>query len=335
MTARQDSTAGQIDPVVCTCVDLTEGQLRAEIAENPALGFDDILQRTGAGTTCTACLLDLEYIFSRAERGPAAGVHGRGGGAKAEAAHLGVKQSLYALIDGLAPKVPYRLVNTLPVLALPGLRQFVCVANDSLLYRGAESAPPTRVELRVRDANGILRHRASHRVESGDGLRVEVGRFVTPHDPTDPARPAIGSVEILRRAAHPGIRGTTRPQIVIEAKAGCCAVHGQAAHVTAAPYWFTFLHRPAEERCFVSVVNVSGGTLRGRVRYPLGIEGRTPEDHPIEVPANGAHLHELHFDPESVQSDRPISLNIHFDGLHKAHFLCASPSLDRFSIDHL
>ena len=31
----------------------------------------------------------------------------------------------------------------------------------------------------------------------------------------------------------------------------------------------------------------------------------------------------------------PLTFNMLFDGAHKAHIFCATPNLDRFSIDHL
>ena len=118
---------------------------------------------------------------------------------------------------------------------------------------------------------------------------------------------------------------------------GSCAVHGQAARVTTEPYWFTCLYRPNEERCFVSIVNVTGQRMTGRISYPLGVAGIEPREHPVALGPHAATLHEIRLDAEAAAriGDAPLALNMLFDRLHKAHFLCSSPNLDRFSIDHL
>jgi hypothetical protein len=59
------------------------------------------------------------------------------------------------------------------------------------------------------------------------------------------------------------------------------------------------------------------------------------DNHFVEVPPHGAHIHELRFSARPENADRPVAMNLHFDQLHKAHFICASPNLDRFSIDHI
>lgn len=336
MATSPEQAPASSDPVICTCVGLTEGRLRALIGENPEIGFDDILARTGAGTTCTACLLDLEYQFTAAPRVKRPAGAAAEAGPDRERETISPKQRLYRLLDHLSPPVPYQLSNPLPVLAGHGIEEFVCIANDSLLYRGEEAAPPMRVGLRVRDGAGRLRHEARHLVEAGDSLRVEVSRHIGAES-ADPSLPAIGSVEITRLARRPGTRGTTRPQILINGTGGSCAVHGQAARVTTEPYWFTCLYRPGEERCFLSIVNVTGRVLKGSIGYPFGLDGVAPRDHAVTLAPHASTLHEIRLDEDAAAriGDGPLSLNMMFDRLHKAHFLCATPTLDRFSIDHL
>lgn len=50
--------------IVSGCANLSRGELRRFLASDRTAEFDQLLQKTGAGTTCTACLLDLEYHFA-------------------------------------------------------------------------------------------------------------------------------------------------------------------------------------------------------------------------------------------------------------------------------
>ncbi len=126
--------------VVCACTSLTVGDLRRQVAGR-AISFDDLLQITGAGRQCTACLLDLEYLYSlpagSAPRGEAAVTAAAPGNGRTE-----LKQRLYQLIDRIGPPVSLSLWNTAVVIRGPGIRQWLIVANDTVLYEG-EIANPT------------------------------------------------------------------------------------------------------------------------------------------------------------------------------------------------
>lgn len=328
------------EEVLCTCFSITRGDLQRVIAGEPDINFEVLLARTNAGRRCTACMMDLEHFFSTNAGAPAV----LRGTARASRAAVGVddrlslKQRLYKLIDGMSPMAPFRLVNPCPVLAGPGLEQSVAVTNDSLLYEGETVGPPLKLGLAVRDSHGAIRHRGRHRIAAGQQLLFNVSRFLEGPDSTPVGSvPAIGSVEISRVFEAVGSRGTTRPQIAIDAPGGTCAVHSQGPTLSNRLNWFTCFHRPGEERGFVSVVNVDPRPLRGRIAYPFGIEGLAPIEHEIVVPAHGAWLHEIGMPVVAAAclGDRPLELNLLFDGRHKAHFLCATPDLDRFSIDHL
>ena len=326
------------DEVVSTCVGLTRGQLEGSIAREPEISFDALLKQNGAGSTCTACMLDLEYLFSVCPRGGGQRV-ARDTFAPAARGPLGrmLKDRIYGFLDRCSPLVPYHLSNPMPVLAGFGIEEFVCVANDSLLYEGEIAAPPTTVGLSVRDAGGVVRYQGRHRIEPEATLRFEVSRFIAPVTGGETGLPAMGSVEISRVADRPGTRGTTRPQITINAADGCCAVHSQAAGPGNVPRWFTCLYRPRDERCFISIMNASDKPLKGAMSYPLGVEGVEAKAHPIALPPHGTGLHEITLDPEEAArlGGAPLTFKTLHDRPNKAHILCASPDLRRFSIDHI
>ena len=331
------------EEVLCPCVALTRTELEDLVASDPEISFDALLARTGAGSHCTACLLDLEHRYSGAAQAP--GPRPRAGVAEAlfraprrpqegPKAAPGLKQRLYRALDRIAPLSPVPFVNPMPILIGPGIEQSVAVANDRMLYEGDVTGPPMMVGLRVRDGDGNVRHQSRQRVEPGEAMRFDVS-----HCLEAPAGVplAVGSVEVSRLFTASGRRGTTRPQVVIEAPGGCCAVHSQGAGLTRRPNWFTCLHRPDEERIFISVVNAGRRPLTGRLDYPFGVAGIEPASHTVTLPPFGAHLHEVVL-PEvaaRVIDGGPLTLNMMFGGPHKAHVFCASPNLDRFSIDHL
>lgn len=322
--------------IVCACVNLTQADIKRLVAGRKS-SFEEFLNSSGAGQRCTACLLDLEYCFVKFNAGDA-------GGGGTTAAHspespqdLGFRRRLWRFIDRLCPPVPLSLPNSAIIIAGAGVRQSVVVANDSMLFEDAIAAPPMHVDLVVRDGEGRVRHESRHHLGTNEELRHDVSQYL---DAPRNGSLAIGSVVVERRALRPGYRGTTRPQILVEAPSGCCAVHTQAAHGPG-DLWFAYHHRPPDQRLFMGLVNHTGRPMAFRMSYPLDPIG-TPDVDPIQeqvtVPPRGSRLHEVVVPGESVAKlgDRLLRLRCRSTapGGRKVSFICASPGLDAFSIDH-
>lgn len=321
--------------MICGCFDLTLGAYQDFLRANPAISFDEMMRRTKAGTKCTACTLDLEYhyvVTAREGIEPSA----------LKRAPVGIdrppvtgKVALYRMIDGVSPHVAQPFSNVMPVLTGAGIEEFVCVDNHSLLYEHKICAPDMRVDLEVRDADGRLRFHHEDIVGAENALRVNVSG----HLPGAAGELGIGSVTIVRQALSPGYRGTTRPQIEIVAPRAACALHSQAA--TRAPEgWFTCLHRPDDERVFLTLINAGERDLAIELAYPvLGAMdfGFRPEVHVVSLPPRGARLHEVSLPRERFAHliGKPIQIRWRASGHYKVHVVCATPALDRFSIDHL
>ncbi|MBM3584959.1 MAG: (2Fe-2S)-binding protein [Alphaproteobacteria bacterium] len=337
------STAEIYDPVrddeatvVCGCAALTLGALRRRIAAQPELGFENLLASLGAGTTCTACLLDLEYHFVEAR---SRGGHQTESSATAmtrPAARRGWREALYAFLDAASPPVAYRFNNPMPVLYGPGIEQWLWIVNRSLLFEGRICAPTMRIELILRDAEGRTIEKRRHDVAPETTLRVELsGAFQRAAATPGQRALGVGSVEIKRRGLSPGIRGTTRPQVEVLTPRAACAVHSQAM---AGPgrYWFTCLDRPEDERMFFSILNGSDRRTVVEMTYLAGTPNDAGEVHRIELAPRGAALHEMRLarrDPQCAGA--PVSVSWQAAVPHKVHAICASVGLDRFSIDHL
>jgi bacterioferritin-associated ferredoxin len=329
--SRQPAEADARDDMVCPCAELRQADLRRILAARPNLSFDELLAQTGAGGKCTACLLDLEYFYTTLPRD-----RSRAAATAADARRVGeavsLKQRVYRLVDRLSPWTPMPLTEYMPVLCAKGIAQWVCIANHSMLYEPGACAPDTDFKLLVRDAAGREIHREVRSVAAGGAERILVSSYLEPKGEL-----GIGSVQVSRRARRPGVRGTTRPQIEIVAAAGACAVHTQAPG-RLRNRWVSVYHRPGDERVFASVVNASAKPLAVEIAYPFVAGGGIdPVEHTLSVAPFGALLHEVKLAEPSARAmgDRLFGIRFNTGGLGKLHFLCATPNLDRFSIDHL
>ena len=118
--------------IVCGCFDLTRAELERAAA---GLTFVQFLEETKAGSRCSACLLDVEYLFVNAPKKAGAAR----GTAKREA-RPPLKQRLYAVLDRISPLVPFRLVNAMPLLSGTGIVQRLWLVNQPLVFGEAVDA---------------------------------------------------------------------------------------------------------------------------------------------------------------------------------------------------
>ncbi len=333
--ASVESTA---DTMLCPCYNVTLEQLRAALAADPEIGFDELLSATGAGGKCTACLLDLEYHFVSLPRGPATKSAGSGAKRQPPPERVPLKQRLYRMVDRVTPMRPMTLENVVPVIAGPDIEMWVWVNNWSMLFEGKECAPETAVDFVVRDDRGVIVHRRREVLAPESSTRVNVSRYLPPADGGG-AKPVTGSVEIVRRSRNPGVRGTLRPQIEIIAAAGGCAVHSQAASGPVERS-FTCLYRPNDDRLFLSLVSRSKRPMDVELEYPL-LKAQPDHLPPLRrvesIPPYGARLHEIEM-PMPYRDELEgelFSIRWRAPAPYKPYLLCATPNLDRFSIDHV
>ena len=308
------------------------------LAADPTMSFENLLGRSGAGIKCTACLLDLEYFYVTMPRS-------RNNVALCQVVTEGdapqsLRHKLYRFIDGISPLVPFPLAEWMPVIVGEGIEQWVWVANHSLLYEGQVCPPGFGVHVAVRDAEGQVVYDCLHEVKQGSSLRLNISKFLpAPRQVGEVPSIGIGSMVISRHAHEFGFRGTIRPQIEIVSSAGSCAVHSQAPGGRP-EQWFTTLYRPNDERLFLSIVNASDKPLTVAIAYPFEPSAMADDGVPqqtVYVPPRGARLHEIALPPPYAQKflGKLFSIRWRAFGMRKVHVICATPSLDRFSIDHL
>ena len=329
-----NNTAAAVAPnsadIVCTCAEMTRDGFLAAMAANRDLEYGVLLEKTGAGMKCTACRLDLELLYSENFDRVVGRIQPANGGPAREAS-LPLKARLYGWVDRISPMVSVHLSNTVPVLRQNGVRQYVLICNDQPLFQN-EAPDPVMVRLIVRDAAGRTCMDERYEVTMEQALDVEVSSVLPA--PAD-EQPSIGSVEVLRWWKKPTRRGTTRPQILIEAPGGCGAVHTTGPSGPGAT-WFTCLARPGEDRLLLGIVNPTGSRLRIAVSYPYASGVDAEECEVAIVPGHGARLHEVRL-PEAAAAKlrgQPFALKCQADGMHKVYLITATSKLDRFAIDH-
>ena len=322
---------------ICGCTALSLDALRRRVATDPSLSFETLIAETGAGTKCTACLLDLEYHFVEAQRAP-----GKGPAVKPEEEDevqdtSSFKQRVYRWLDRISPLVPYPFTNTVPVIYGPQIEQWIWITNRSMLFEGDECAPGTHIELIIRDKSGRIVQHEKKEVGPETTWRFPVSVFLNEAAPiSESEKVGIGSMEIRRRSVQAGIRGTTRPQIEIVTPKAACAVHSQALS-GAGQRWFGCVYHPNDERILFSLLNGVGHEAKIELSYPMGIQGVEPIVRSVTLPPFGAALHELALpaDVAAKIGDEAISVSWRAESAHKVWVICASRELDRFSIDHV
>ncbi len=321
------------EDLICACTGLRLEAFRDQLQSNPDLSFEEILHKTGAGGDCTACLLDLEYFFVSTPRTGARTTRSTSASMKPERS---LKRKIFDFIDDHSPLVPITLKNRFPLVAGSDLEQRVWVSNRSLLFEGERTAPPFKVALVVRDENGKICHRENRTIDSEDALEMSVSQYISPPASND-APLSIGSVEVIRKGTKQGFRGTTRPQTEILAPDGTCSVHGQD-YKYPGERWFSCIYQPKDQRVFLSFINFSSSVNRVGLSYPMNVTalGIDPRQTKLEIEPHGAVIHEVLISDDEAEkiSGRLVAFKWSCSAEYNCHIFCATPNLDRLSIDH-
>ncbi|MHB1218296.1 MAG: (2Fe-2S)-binding protein [Alphaproteobacteria bacterium] len=312
MTTRE--TSGQ--EIICGCFNLTRGALEKAAAGS---NFEQFLEETRAGSRCTACLLDVEYLFVNAPKNPTAA-----GSRIVRQDQRSFKRRLYDILDRLAPQIPFRLTNTAPLLSGRGIVERLWLVNQPMVFGKKAGVPPHRFALTVRDGEGRVIGRERHDVSCGESKAI-----MFPGLPTQSSQElSVGSVEIVRWGLSPGVRGTTRPHFEVEAARSNTTLHVQGAAPNPEA-WLTTIHRPVETRILFIAVNVASRPLV--LEFDVG-ENSSVLTH-VEIPPFGARVIEPM--PKNVQPGQPLTYHYRGRGRGKVHVITASPTLDRLTLDHL
>lgn len=323
--------------VVCGCIGLTIANMKTEVKTGALAGFDELILRTGAGKSCTACLLDLEYFYTALSSSTGRKLKGEIS-TLSPISKLPLKRKIYELLDKMGPMVPYRLDGVAPIIIGAGVEQNLVVSCHSLLFEKKVFAPPVTYFVSIFNSKGDYLRGFKQRVEAGSSWRKNISDIFT-EDARARDQLSLGLMKIKWRFSSIGKRGTTRPQIEINAQSGSCAVHTQRAGM-AREKWVTLNWQPHDQRIFISVVNPSSNTLVGKITYPINkdsihVEGCSND---ISIQPNGTSITEVIMEERLSKEceGKTFGIRANFNDVkYKMHVICASSNLDRFSIDHL
>lgn len=316
--------------IICGCFGLSRGDIEDYIAARPDVSFDRLLAETNAGGKCTACMLDLEYIYVAAPRAEA--VTGPSVNRVADEGPVSLRRRLFGLLDRIPPAMAFNTANWMPILAAPGIDVWLWFTNHHLLYEDSDDVVPFRVRYRVRDSEGRVRHEGRQLVGCDDMFRVNLSQYLEPGGAN--GLPAVGSVEVDRVAMRPGVRGTTRPQMEIITAKAACSLHSQAPGRDLYKH-FSFPYRPDEERLVFSVINCGTRPFAMNFAYPLS-EDIEPVRDRVAPPPYGVRLYEVRLPEDAPARNGRLSLmRLKGEGFGRIHLFCATPGFERISIDHL
>lgn len=314
------------DEVLCACIGMGRKEAIGRLAAAPEQSFDAFLAATGAGQVCTACVLDLEYLFITAPRPESASVQAR----DVPVAKTSLKQRVYRQLDRFSPLTPNNRTNWMPVLYGQGIQQYLWLSNHPLLFEAGSGETGFRISYTVRDSAGRVVLRGNDALDVGGMMRVCLTQWLPASDHV-----MLGSIAVDRLAKRPGVRGTTRPQVEVVTRSGAASLHFQApnrGYRSSVSFW----SKPDSERTFFTAINCSKQPLKVRLSYALAeTEGAVLTNE--EYLLSGYECRLIEAAPPAIgdAAGALITANLWTSGYGKLHLMIADPDLSRLSLDHL
>lgn len=316
------------DNLLCACAELSRERAAAVLAASPGEPFDAFLAATGAGGTCTACMLDLEHFFVEAPRDamPQIAVSGA-----AERKAVSLKARLYALLDRLPPKLAYNRSNWMPVLYGVGVRTYLWIANHSLLYVDQNELSDFDIRYTIRNEAGNVIHRGRERLPIKGEIRCDLTSALGTADEL-----SIGSVQLDRLASRPAVRGTSRPQLEIVTPDSASALHFAAPN-SGYNSSVALKYQPEEDRNLFTVQNCADAPFRLDLKYLPDSGAEVLHSVQLDLGAYESRLCaiELPEDARRALGDRLLMIQFRGAGLGRLHLLNTRNDYSRMSLDHL
>jgi hypothetical protein len=327
--AKSVSGAMKDSEVLCTCVSLSRGLAQQQIDMSPGQSFDKFLESTGAGRTCTACMLNLEYFFVETPRGRSASVESE---LPKSVERLSLKRQIYAVLDRIPWMLPFNRTNWMPVFYGAGFEQYLWVANHAMLFEDAEMVVEFRVNFVVRDESGNVVSKQKFALDVGEFQRINLSELMPLSDEL-----RVGSVAVDKFAEKPGLRGTTRPQTEIIGPGGASTLHLQAAGRKYGNE-VMFCDEPDVQKVGFTAVNAGPEPVDMRLRYRELGNDAVLQDVRVTVAPWASKLLWVELSdvlPRDQPGKRVMMAQYEGIGLSKMHLVIADANLSRLSLDHL
>lgn len=324
--------------MLCPCLELTYSDFDAFRSEHPEITFEDVLAATGAGSKCTACLLDVEHHYSAAATAAAKPASFK---AKKNDAQRPLKRRIYDFLDRVSPLVdrPREESYWIPLFHGPTVSTDIVVSNQFMVFGNEHCAPDMDVDIDVFGRDGKQLASLTQRVAQGDVFRCTASGHLGDYLDSSPVPGvALGTARVFRRARKPGFKGTTRPQVEIVGRAGASTVHGTAPGLgrSASRGGITTVCRPNDERQFLSVVNPSKQPIEMEVQLPV-CNLCKPRIETVSIPARGISLIPIALNDEETRAIGTSAFFVSWNGPRSrmAHYVASDAGFERVSIDHV
>ena len=315
------------DGILCYCNEVKFEDIAAVIRKKPGIKFDELQKITNAGTSCTACILNLEDLFidktsSFPQKNKSFFIN--------KIFKNDLKQTIYKFIDYISPSLPIVLNNYFPILNYKNLEVFIWLANFPSLYKNDEGLVNHDVTLLLYNSRGSLVWKKKYLLKKNIDIKIKI--------PTDLLRNITkkeleyGWLHVKKIGNKTGFRGTTRPQIQYLTNNASCAVHGQDVRFNNGGS-HSLVYNPNSERQFLSFFNIGSKNLSINLTL-LKQDGSTKNLDKIDIKSLNSLFYELELDKMSIKEFEPIIISWKGVGIYKCHVMIVDKFLTRFSLDH-
>jgi bacterioferritin-associated ferredoxin len=314
---------------LCYCNDVKYQDIENIIKKKPGIKFDELQKITNAGTSCTACILNLEDEFikktsSLPKKNKNFVIN--------KFLKKNFKQIIYKIIDYFSPSLPIVINNYFPILNSKNLEIFIWLANYSNLYKNSDSEGLVdhNIIMLLYNSEGNLLWKKKFFLKRNSDLNIKI--------PTDLLKNEYrkkieyGWLHIKKFGKKSGLRGTTRPQIQYLTSNASCAVHGQDIKLNNGGS-YALVYNPNSDRQFLNFLNLGSKNLSINLTL-LKKDGSIKDFNKINLKSLNSVFYELELDKMDIKEFEPIIISWQCVGVYKCHVIITDKLLTRFSLDH-
>ena len=322
------------NPTICYCLELRKKDLLNALGAKSG-SFEDFLNKTNAGTKCTACMLDLENFYIK--NSSQSYNNNKNFSVKNNLkVFKNLKQKLYKFIDAFSPLVAQNRDNVFPVLYRESLKEIIWFSNYPNFFEKKDPEIDFVVKMKFYNKFGKEIWRIVKDLKSSQSWQQEIPTHLLKEGNKSKYELQLGLLVVYVKAKNFGIRGTTRPQVQILTSKASSAVHGQAANKFKNKGGIISIYKPEIEDQFLSFINPSNiktDLTINRLYDPLDNHANIEIEKKVHIPPFGTYLHNI-TRTENIKSGGYFNIDWFANGVLKAHFFVCSKSFDRISIDH-
>lgn len=314
------------DEIICYCNNINYSTITDILAKNPNIDFEKFQNISNAGTSCTACLPKLENIFVKKSN-------------KKQSSNsliitskmVGLKKSIYFLLDRMLPKLPVKLLNYFPIIYKENIQIKVWISNFGNLYKDQKNIVEHKIKMNFFNSTGNIIWKNNFTVKKNENKIIDIPNKLLEESENNSL--SSGWLCVEKKSLSSGYKGTTRPQIQIITNNSSCAVHGQNIQVKDGGF-HSYVNNPKAERQFLSFFNIGKNRANIKLSY-LNQENEYISFGHLSLNSLNSKIIEVKLNDKGFKEFDPINIKWSGAGLYKAHIFITDKNLERISLDHL